>query len=114
VFSASGDKVQCHVCGRWLGSLNTHVRMHGLDAETYKETYGLARTASLWPPALKDKQRAAAIERGQGDIGREHLPSYPGRPKGLTNRLAVRIEASESRKGRYQRGRAPARGKDNP
>lgn len=32
VFSVDGTRVQCHCCGRWLRSLNTHLRMHGLDA----------------------------------------------------------------------------------
>ena len=56
VFSADGTKVQCHCCGRWLGSLNLHMRTHGLDARTYKEAYDLKRTVSLWPPALREKQ----------------------------------------------------------
>jgi hypothetical protein len=87
--------------------------MHDLDAESYKETYGLARTASLWPPALKDKQRAAALERGQGEIGRRYLPPHPGRPRGLVNRLGTRIEASEARKGIHTRGGWRARSLDN-
>lgn len=104
VFSADGARVQCHVCGRWLGSLNTHLRMHGLNAETYKETYDLKRTASLWPPNLKHKQSEAAFERDQGAVGREYLPRGITRPKGLANRLGTRIEASDQRKGVYTRG----------
>jgi hypothetical protein len=105
LFSADGTQVQCHSCGSWFGSLNTHIRMHGLDARAYKELYDLPRTASLWPPELKEKQRQAALDRDQGSIGRANIPSRPeGRPPGQEARLGVRIEASEARQGRYTRG----------
>lgn len=103
-FSADGERVRCHACGRWLRSLNTHLKMHGLDAETYKETYDLKRTTSLWPPSLKHKQRDAALARDQGAVGREYLPHGITRPKGLGHRLGTRIEASAQRKGVYTRG----------
>lgn len=103
-FSADGERVQCHACGRWLRSLNTHLRMHGLNAETYKETYDLKRTTSLWPTNLKHKQSEAARARDQGAVGREYLPRGITRQKGLANRLGTRIEASEQRKGVYTRG----------
>jgi predicted transcriptional regulator len=110
VFSAGGTEVQCHACGRWMRSLNTHLRSHGLDARAYKELYDLPRTASLWPPSLKDKQRQAALDRGQGETGRNYLPPAVGRPIGQEPRLGVRIEASTARKGIYTRGGHKTRG----
>lgn len=104
VFDEAGERVQCHVCGSWLKALNAHLRLHGLDASTYKEAYDLNRTASLWPPALKDKQRQAALDRGQGEIGRGHLPPGKPRPKGLPARLQSRVEESQQRTGTYFRG----------
>lgn len=104
VFSADGERVQCHACGRWFRGLNAHLKMHGLDAETYKEAYDINRTASLWPPALAAKQREAALGRGQGEIGRAHLPAGTPRPKGLGARLSTRVEASRRRRGVYTRG----------
>lgn len=98
VFSADGSQVQCHCCGRWFGALNTHLRMHGLDAATYKEAYGIGRTHSLLPPAVQDRYRAATIARDQGHKYRDGLPSRPGRPVGLDQRLAVRVTASIDRK----------------
>ena len=56
-FSADGEQVQCHACGQWLGSLNSHIRRHGYDARSYKEAFGLPRTISMWPPATKARQR---------------------------------------------------------
>lgn len=105
VFSEDGQTVQCHVCGEWWGSLNVHIRKHGYDAASYKEAFGIGRIASMWPPALKEKQRQAALYRGQGDVGRAHLPhDGGGRPAGQETRLSVKIEASEARKGVYTRG----------
>lgn len=95
-FDDDGERVQCHACGRWYGSLVTHIRTHGLDAASYKARFGLARTASLLSPATADRQRQRAIERGQGEVGRANLPE-PGtatRPKGLPNRLQSRVRSS--------------------
>lgn len=104
VFSSDGERVQCHACGKWLGSLNTHIRQHSYDAAGYKHAFGLGRTASLWPPALKARQRAAALARDQGEVGRQHLPhDGSGRPAGQEARLAVRIAASVQRKGVHPR-----------
>lgn len=103
-FSHDGTEVQCHSCGRWFRSLNTHLRGHGMDATAYKELYHLKRTASLWPPALRAKQRRAAIKRDQGEIGKKYLPRGITRPKGIQNRLQTKIEASEQRKGVHTRG----------
>ncbi len=109
ITSTDGTKVQCHVCGRWFRSLNTHIKTHGFNAQSYKEAYELPRTASLWPPALADKQREAALSRDQGAVGAAFLPATPGRPKGIVNRLGTRIEASEARRGLYTRGGAKTR-----
>lgn len=92
-----GDRVQCHVCGHWYGSLGVHIRMHGHNAESYKAAYGLARTSSLHGPACAEKQRQAAIARHQGELGAEVLKELPPtrRPRGLANRLESRIRMSE-------------------
>ncbi|CAM5418388.1 hypothetical protein ATER59S_02355 [Aquamicrobium terrae] len=103
-FSMDGSKVQCHVCGRWYGTLNTHLKTHDLDAISYKELFDLPRTASLLPPVTKAKQRQAALDRDQGAFGRMHIPPPSGRPAGQASRLGVRIAASEARKGVYTRG----------
>lgn len=101
-FSADGTKVQCHVCGGWYGSLNTHLRLHGMDARLYKETYDLARGLSMWPPAVKSKQRDAALERDQGSIGRASLPPGQGRAAGIRNRLSTALILSDQLKGLHR------------
>ena len=106
-FSEDGTRVQCHSCGRWLKSLNTHVKTHGMDMDEYKERYELARTASLWPPALVVKQRELALDRDQGSVGREALAEIGPNPRqpGAKARLQSRIKESDERKGRYFRGK---------
>jgi predicted transcriptional regulator len=99
-YSDDGAKVQCHACGRFFGALNTHLKTHGLDGDSYKERYGLARGASLLPPATQERYRAAAVARDQGEIGRQHLPPPTPRAKGIKVRLSSRLDASEQRKGR--------------
>ena len=100
-YSPDGLMVQCHACGIWRRALNTHLRTHGLDAESYKGIYGLGRTHSLLPPVTQERYRAATIARDQGEAGKAHLPhDGGGRPKGQEPRLAVRVQASRQRKGR--------------
>lgn len=104
VYADDGAKVQCHACGRWYGSLVTHVRTHGFDAARYKERYGLARSASLLSPATADKQRAAALARDQGALGRAELAKLPPAPRaaGIAARLQSRVRYSRNN-GRYPR-----------
>lgn len=107
-YSEDGERIQCHVCGRWLGGLPSHIsRAHDMTAAEYKEAYGLARGQSLWSPACAEKQRQAALARGLGDVGRKAVEEFgaPGpRPKGIANRLSSRVNESKVRKGKY-RGR---------
>lgn len=102
-FSEDGTKVRCHVCGRWYGSLNSHVRTHSMTLDEYREAYGLARTVSLWPPALQDKQRGLALARGQGEVGKLHIPAPAGRAAGIVTRLSSRVASSNARRGNAPR-----------
>lgn len=102
-YSEDGSKIRCHVCGRWFGALNVHIRTHGLDHASYKEAYGLNRTSSLLSPVAAEKQRQAAITRGQGDIGKDYIPPSAGRPGGVASRLQTRVEASMPRRRKNMR-----------
>lgn len=103
VFSADGEKVQCHYCGEWYGNLTTHVKTHGMTIADYKEAYQLGRKMSLFPPVLQEKNRQAAIKRGLGDIGRDQIKKMgPGKRKpGIKNRLSSKIAFSQAKKGTY-------------
>lgn len=112
-YSVDGSRVQCHTCGKWLGSLNAHLRLHGLDARAYKELYDLPRTASLLPPVTQDRYRDAALARDQGSVGRASIPPSSGRQAGAKHRLGTRIAASDQRRGIYAHGGNKARPRDD-
>lgn len=58
VLASDGERVQCHLCGRWLGHLGGHVkRAHGMEAEDYKREFGLMQATGLIGPALAAKRR---------------------------------------------------------
>jgi len=42
-----GQKVMCHLCGRWFRSVLAHLRTHGWDGLTYRAAFGLERTEPL-------------------------------------------------------------------
>lgn len=47
-YDAIEDKVQCHICGKWLYFLGGHVgKSHGISLADYKEEFGLNRHAAL-------------------------------------------------------------------
>jgi hypothetical protein len=106
VADEDGARVQCHLCGRFYAGLSLHVRnTHGLSGDEYRERYGLARGQSLYAPAYQAKMRAAALARDQGAAGAAVLRAveHPGRPRGRETRLATRVAASASRRGRLLR-----------
>lgn len=55
------DKVQCHFCGNWYGSLGAHLtREHNMSASEYKELVGLNTSTAL----ISEKHREALIASG--------------------------------------------------
>lgn len=48
-FSFDGDRVQCHVCGRYFRTLlSSHVpRVHGMSAYEYKKEFSLCNTKGI-------------------------------------------------------------------
>lgn len=65
-----GERVQCHVCGKWYRALVAHLaRAHDMSTEQYRETYGLPRTQSLTSAS------SAALRRKIGQWRRDNDPS---------------------------------------
>jgi lambda repressor-like predicted transcriptional regulator len=56
----SGDRVQCHLCGRLLRSVTAHLRAHGWTKDGYCSAFGLERLQSLEGAATR-KRRATAF-----------------------------------------------------
>jgi len=56
-----GDTVQCHVCGDWWVKLGTHANWaHGLNADAYRQAFGLRKSTGLVSPSYRAKLRQAA------------------------------------------------------
>lgn len=66
------DKVECHICGKWLRGLNNHVlRTHGWTVDEYREEFGLNRGQGLICQGTR--QLLAEINKRLGLW--KHLPS---------------------------------------
>jgi hypothetical protein len=58
----AGDRLQCHVCGRFYVSLAAHVLQgHGMRADEYRETFGLNATTALVGPSLQAVRRTTGL-----------------------------------------------------
>lgn len=74
-----GDRVLCHLCGRWFRSVVAHLRSHGWDHLAYRETFGLLRgeplegtgTRSLRAKALTARREHDPTIRAGCELGRE-------------------------------------------
>lgn len=95
-----GSRVMCHVCGRYFRNLGQHAYYaHSLQADLYKERFGLNRTTAVASPAFVEQKRRWATENRtierMGDL--RHWPK--GSKPGKAHRLAARLLRSEQRKG---------------
>ncbi|WP_432986277.1 hypothetical protein [Dactylosporangium sp. CA-233914] len=59
-----GDRVCCHLCGRWFLSVASHLRVHGWTKAGYLEAFGLERTNPLSGPATRKRRASALGARG--------------------------------------------------
>jgi len=81
-----GDRVQCHLCGRWLKWVGgTHLaRTHGWTIEQYRDTFRLPRNVSTVAPETGGLKRAQMLEqirtgqRDQSAIPRGIVPATVG------------------------------------
>lgn len=114
VLADDGEKVQCHICGRWFVTLQSHLRhKHGIDVRDYKMSYELNATqplcskrhtekmSTIQTPHLlqfagmnKDAQRESALrQRGQTfkmrKQGRAKIKKIASSPESRATRSAV-------------------------
>ena len=81
-----GDRVQCHLCGRWLKWVGgTHLTStHGWTLEQYRDTFCLPRNVSTAAPETSDLKRVQMLEqihtgrRDQATIPRGIVPATVG------------------------------------
>lgn len=69
------EYVQCHICGHLFRSVGHHLRVHKIDAEKYKETYGLKATAALMNEPMRLAIQKRSIGKFNGTLP-DHLKEY--------------------------------------
>ncbi len=91
-----GSRVQCHACGRWYAHVGMHARAHGLDADSYRAEYGLARGVSLAAPVVQARNRELAIaKQAAGKLNTGDALAPRPRSPGTPNRLSSKITSSK-------------------
>jgi hypothetical protein len=84
----SGDRIECLVCGKTYRRLQyKHLEMHGLDADGYRERFGIPWTFSLTSEASREATRnsigekqlaaLATTKREGGKVGQRHRKPCP-------------------------------------
>jgi len=60
---ADGDRVRCHLCGRWFLSVASHLRVHGWTKAEYVAAFGLELGNPLSGTATRKRRSAALTAR---------------------------------------------------
>ncbi|MFI7134055.1 MucR family transcriptional regulator [Nonomuraea sp. NPDC050153] len=92
VRDTDNDLVLCHVCGRWYRALGSHVRVHGLTADAYRQAFGLFASKALSSRGHTEARRAAQSglyrrsARTRTDLGQGHRMARSGELADLASR----------------------------
>ncbi|GAA0427024.1 hypothetical protein Acor_65800 [Acrocarpospora corrugata] len=108
-------KVRCHLCGRSFRALGSHIRVHDLTADAYREAFGLYATKALTSHELSEVRRGrqqrlyrrSAATRASLEPGRKLARS--GKLNTLARRDSPQRRAAQLREledGRATRARA--------
>lgn len=62
-----GDRVLCHLCGKWFKSVVAHLRSHGWHHLAYREAFGLLRSVPLEGTATRGLRASAMTQRRAHD-----------------------------------------------
>lgn len=101
-------KIICHICGRSYTRLGSHVReSHSMTIDTYKDFFGLCRTAKTTEARYSNLMRQLALSNEMDkrlvEIGK-NTRIKPGESrrmrKGRKTRLQERLDKSERMKGK--------------
>jgi lambda repressor-like predicted transcriptional regulator len=58
-----GERVRCHLCGRWFLSVASHIRVHGWSKADYIAEFGLELGNPLSGPVTRERRAAALLAR---------------------------------------------------
>ena len=105
-FSDDGNKLQCHLCGRYFRDLcGSHVpRIHHLSAYDYKLAVGLCNTIGLIGRETKTKAAKVHWPCLKNNAGRRDRPG--GKLSNEPVRLQARLMRGQNSKGKRHRGHA--------
>ena len=63
VLVSDGDRVCCHLCGRWFLSVASHLHRHGWTKAGYLQAFGLEHSNPLQGPTTCKRRAAALVAR---------------------------------------------------
>lgn len=81
-YNQAEDKLKCHECGEWHGSLSKHIRAHKISAQDYKKKHGLSQTTSLITKTLSDKIKSRLTNPQRAILGPKKGPPRGGVHRG--------------------------------
>jgi hypothetical protein len=82
LFDTKEDKMQCHFCGQWFGSLAHHLaREHNMSTHDYKESVGLLQTTALISESFRAKLIASGMDKRLANLRRGGCKSPETREK---------------------------------
>ena len=71
------DKIQCHFCGDWFGTLSHHLRReHAMSVHEYKTAVGLFSKTALISEGMRNKLVASGLDKRLQNLraNRSHSP----------------------------------------
>jgi hypothetical protein len=95
---SDGERVQCHLCGRWLKRVGgSHLlAAHGCTTAEYREAFRLNVTVSNVGPATRGRMREAMLEQiDRGERLYPLPPSGPATPAAWRSLAALRPDLLE-------------------
>lgn len=94
------DKIQCHICGRWMSHMGTHVRQaHHQTIEAYRDQFGLPLRGGLTSKSIAGKQSRSASRPERLEQLKKFRQPWTNSPRTVTfkKRLKARLRLAHSR-----------------
>ena len=102
ILETDGERLQCHICGRWYKGLGNHAfKTHDLTADDYRDKFGLRWTTALLAPESSARLSASIVRIMDLDrlakirAGAKHSKGE-GRSRRLESKLDPRYQTAQS------------------
>ena len=97
ILADDGEKVQCHVCGKWYKKLGRHIALHGMDAAEYRHMFGL----NIRCPLASEESRAVSR-----DNCAQYFNDFKGKP---SQKFIKRKRGSVPRSAQWKKNNGAAK-----